>query len=73
MLLQQSLCLCCVIFTAWRVEDPNCSCYPSFLIAFWSDVPGFQDLDYHNAGHTAARDNSLHQAHHYMLHVITFD
>ncbi len=29
-----------MVFTAQQVEDPSCSCCPSFLIAFYSDAPG---------------------------------
>ncbi len=40
MLLQQSVCLRCMVFTTQQVEGPSCSCCPSLLIAFYSDVPG---------------------------------
>jgi len=29
-----------VVFTTQHAENPSCSCYPSLLIAFWSDAPG---------------------------------
>jgi len=62
------------------VEGPSCSCYPSLLITMHSDAPGgkvFKILTvimlFVIMLCTASRNRCLHQAQHYVLHVMASD